>query len=591
MALKNYRLLYITAGMIVVAAIFIYGIFQLEQMDESNRIDDEFVLTLAADQYAEFNSLINTAYENGYRKVVIPAGKYHIEAKSNQSHHFNFANLSDFEIDATDVTFILRDPRKGAIRFNHSQDVTLKGLTIDYETLTTTQGEIVDIANDGSYVDLLIDEGYPENIDDPAYFFDNPIGYFFEKDTLMFKKGGPDFYSTGIERLEDRLFRIYWDGNANDHSKIGNLMAFRGVFSHTILIGHSGGMQLEDITILASAGFGIHEHDSPEQNKYTNIRLTPGPKPSGAARERILASSADGFHSTNARVGPWIERSLFEKMGDDGIAIHGVYSLVMESVGREVIISASWAGNPIQVNDSVRFYDDNMHLIGESYVVEVTNDIDYDPKDPPVRYNFEGLTYHRLLLDQDIDGLGYKAFVNTPNANGSGYVIIENKIQNHRARGMLLKADRGLVEGNYLEGNTMYGILIEPESYWSEGDYSRDVIIRNNVFKHTGWNNAALSISGYDGSLGHHNITIDQNEFYLDKPGINVVMSEAHNVIFNDNQLTYENFPEEQQRAMIPLRLSNLNKVTLSGNEINGEKLTSDRMLINKNVEGLQIDE
>ncbi|MBF0443392.1 MAG: hypothetical protein HQK54_15905 [Oligoflexales bacterium] len=65
------------------------------------------------------------------------------------------------------------------------------------------------------------------------------------------------------------------------------------------------------------------------------------------------------------------------------------------------------------------------------------------------------------------------------NLIGSGYIVRNNIVRNRRARGMLLKANDGLVENNTVEGSTMPGISETPEYWWNESDYSHNVIIRN----------------------------------------------------------------------------------------------------------------
>lgn len=51
---------------------------------------------------------------------------------------------------------------------------------------------------------------------------------------------------------------------------------------------------------------------------------------SGGAQEAPLQSStADGFHSSGSFQGPTLINNLFTNMGDDGIAIHGKFYLVV----------------------------------------------------------------------------------------------------------------------------------------------------------------------------------------------------------------------------------------------------------------------
>ena len=79
------------------------------------------------------------------------------------------------------------------------------------------------------------------------------------------------------------------------------------------------------------AVFGIYE-ETGKRNTYINNKVVPYPFPvgSGGAREAPLQSSlADGFHSSGSFTGPTLIGNTFTNMGDDGIAIHGHFYLVV----------------------------------------------------------------------------------------------------------------------------------------------------------------------------------------------------------------------------------------------------------------------
>ena len=72
--------------------------------------------------------------------------------------------------------------------------------------------------------------------------------------------------------------------------------------------------------------------DTGRANAYIGNTIAPYPLPvgsGGAAQAPLQSSSADGFHASNAFIGPTLVNNLFANMGDDGIAIHGHYYLVV----------------------------------------------------------------------------------------------------------------------------------------------------------------------------------------------------------------------------------------------------------------------
>lgn len=65
----------------------------------------------------------------------------------------------------------------------------------------------------------------------------------------------------------------------------------------------------------------------------------------------------------------------------------------------------------------------------------------------------------------------------------SRFVLQGNRIQNHRARGMLIKASNGVIANNHTENSTLGGIIITPELSWSESDYTHNLTVLNNTVK------------------------------------------------------------------------------------------------------------
>ena len=90
--------------------------------------------------------------------------------------------------------------------------------------------------------------------------------------------------------------------------------------------------------------------------------------------------------------------------------------------------------------------------------------------------------------------LGFDCIAVNANRTGNHFSIRNTTIRNHRACGMLIKASHGAIDNNLIEGSTMGGIIIPPELYWAEADYSRDLRVTNNVIRNVG-----KSIQAYGG--------------------------------------------------------------------------------------------
>ena len=117
-----------------------------------------------------------------------------------------------------------------------------------------------------------------------------------------------------------------------------------------------------------------------------------------------------------------------------------------------------------------------------------------------------------VTLDKDY-GVPASAKMSNPRADGAGYKIINCHLGSTRSRGILAKADGGLIKGNVLEHCGMSAVSLGPEYYWGESDYVQNVTVEDNVIREVGgaaYGGAAILVHG-DGAIGNRNIVIRNN--------------------------------------------------------------------------------
>jgi len=83
-----------------------------------------------------------------------------VVAIPNQFVHLRVANHSNIDIVADGVNMICTDFTR-AIDFYGCSNLTLSGLTVDYDPLPYTQGDIVDVNPAEGWLDVKIHAGYP----------------------------------------------------------------------------------------------------------------------------------------------------------------------------------------------------------------------------------------------------------------------------------------------------------------------------------------------------------------------------------------------------------------------------------------------
>ncbi len=482
--------------------------------------------TISPDHPELLQQGIAAAYAAGQKSVVIPAGVYLIPSQMFSSRrHLDLEGMTNFEIDARGATFVFLDVTATGIYFRNCDRVTFHGATLYYGTPPFSQGVIQAVAADGSSFDVQIEKGYPTNLDDPKYFSAQILGHLFDSTTRWWKRNVfGDILGTRTQRLGPDSFRVFTSFLAG--GAVGDLIGFRiGTGDHTVRVELCSRMTLLDLTILNSSNYAVQESLGGDlgPNHYTSITVKRGFRPPGATTDPLFSTTADGFHSTDARKGPDIENCYFESMPDDGIAVHGQYSWVMESSGNTLVVSNTFVPGGINfvVGDPLRLIDSNDELVGEAVVTNVTPLPNYRNSRRSPRQTSQDFTvgpYYQITLDRALKA-DFDYLAANPNASGAGFVLRNNTIKNHRRYGMILKADSGTVEGNVIDGSTAAGIRVGPEFYFSESGYSRNLTIRNNTIRNVGyWGNstAALLIApdqGLTAAGGFQNLLIDANVF------------------------------------------------------------------------------
>lgn len=540
----------------------------------------------------------------GRSTVVIPPGVYRMPSvvppKGEEPWHLVLANIKNLEIDATGVTFLFSDRRQAGINFRRCENVTLKGLRIRRETPACSQGRVVAIDPQRKYVDVRIDKGYPTELGDKTlypHFWSN----IFTPDGRTWKGQlrAPTPYVW--ERLEPDLVRVFtYELDDKTHYtpvEVGDRLAWRGYVLSDIRSSRCAGMRFIGVSVEGGAGMAFHETGGGGGNLYKDCIVTYGPTPPGAEFPPLLATTADGFHSSDARRGPVLEGCRFEGTDDDAIAIHGNYSLVVESRGANLKMRGFHeASNLLSADpgDTLRFYDTDGAFAGEAIVRAVTRLTGYQPPAPPdPRYRvFQDpakARYLDVVLDREIAAQSGWLAANMDTL-GRGFVVRNCIILHAHARGILPKSAEGLIEGNLIEGTARAAIEMLPEmTWWSEADYCHDLVIRNNIIRsvspnrrtgesrHPGaltifaWRNGAGAYVPAPG--GHRNILIEGNRFERND-GVNILVTSAKNVEIKDNIFvspmnTPSDFGRDKganPRALIWLHESD--DIKLSGNRI-----------------------
>ena len=465
-----------------------------EQPSTSNsRVPQKTAIT---ERSEDLRAFIRKELAAGNKHIVIPPGRYRVQAE--RGGHLVFSDLTDVEVIAENVELVCTSTVR-ALLFEDCTNVTIRGLTVDYDPLPFTQGRIIAMAPDKSWMDFEVAQGYPDNrLKDPIQIYDPDTG------TLRRSDGR---WSDEIQSLGSRRYRVskthqYQFDPTEDTEKIGDILVAKNYYGnpgspHAIELQDSKGMRLEDITVFASPSFGFIERNCIGTTYLRCIvdRRAPNDDLVKRGLPRLRSLNADAFHSKDAPKGPAIISCTARFMGDDAVNINGRYHYVRGSKGRDVRIAVIDKTASIRQGDPVQFLPYSGPRPPDAKVVRRQPDPEpftREEKDFIRRLRMdermstdllEGkVTYYTLTLDHEIP-LSPGSLVCCPNRIGNGFVVKDCDFGDNRSRGILIKAGKGEVSGNRIINSRMSAVLVSPEFWWMEAGMSSDVVIKNNLIK------------------------------------------------------------------------------------------------------------
>ncbi|HBC87102.1 MAG TPA: hypothetical protein DCZ94_09125 [Lentisphaeria bacterium] len=440
----------------------------------------------------EIRKLIDDAVAKKEKKVVLPSGVHRLKpVKADDDYHIYVKNVSDLEIQGNNTTLVFENSKAGGILFENCKRVTLSGITIDWDPVPSPQGKITAINPEGPWIEIQSDKGY---LEDPEMFTKEGGALIYDAKTRLLKRGSWDIFEAKLSKEREGVLRITAK-NSNQVSScgavVGDLLVLRGKSGKMgIRLINCSDMVVEKVTLWSAPGIGLQEIGGEGGNKYNGFTVTRGPAPAGGA-ERLISSAADAFHSSNVRRGPLVENCVLEYQGDDGVAIHGAYMLVVSAGDSDKLLVSPKYAVTYKDGDRLRIYD------GKTYQLKKeTKILSFSAAEKPVALESIKQLWKQYKLGDAASAKYYDLkvaepfkveagdLVGSPDWIGSGFTVRKNVIRNNRAQGIRIKSTDGIIEDNQIEGCSATGIALGPElNYWMEGDFVQNVTVRNNTIR------------------------------------------------------------------------------------------------------------
>lgn len=447
-----------------------------------------FVLNNAANSQTVRDLRTVLDAQKGKKIIVLESGTYLLNNAEKGS--YKFTDLTDVQIKGNGAKVICNSQEQ-AFRFSNCKNVIFSKLSVDYDPLCFTQGQIIAIDQNAGWFEVEIDKGYPvENVNNHRVNFYDPA-------TRNLKANSITTYVSNYKSMEktgEKRFKLTKNGSWNANENVGDLVALdvkankKNVVPHAIQLEKCENMKLEDITVYGSNSFSFYEREC-SATHYNRCRVDRGMSPDGIL-PRLRSGNADGIHSALAKIGPLVENCEVGYNGDDGIIVCGrsfpVYKI--DSI-ENIIYVLSKDVNPAFYNGDVLQHVFNnglkagkIKLLAIEKFTPGEDEKNFLQQFMPSLLSKEGYKIGIMLrvsaLPQDMK---QGDILYNENYIGKGFIIRNNKTGNTRSRGILIKGSQGVVLNNQITNCAMNGILIAPEIQWMGGGFSDDIEIKGNT--------------------------------------------------------------------------------------------------------------
>jgi len=373
----------------------------------------------------------------------------------------DFNNARNLVIEAKDVELIC-DGWMEPLSFRNCDHITLNGITIDYKHPANSEGRIINIGKD--YIDVKFPEFHPISKD---LIMLRLMVYDVDKKSLA----GPAINYEKKKFIANQTVRFYGK-QLYKQAKVGRILLVWSGFHYrpAILIYKTNDIVLNDVNIRSQAGMGIVGHLS---KNITMNRLDITPR-----KGSYISTNTDATHFATNRGFIRFNDCKFAGQGDDATNVHTYYTNIIDTLGENTCMLYLGRGTHSQYLDEPQVGD--VMAIVDKTTLKETGYVTIDrfwtyPEESKVKIEYDG----KLPSD-------YKNYFLINITASPSLQFVNCHVKSHRARSVLVKTRKVLIEGCTFENTTGTAIHIGAEGDWSEGPASHDVIVRNNIFTNCG---------------------------------------------------------------------------------------------------------
>ena len=491
---------------------------------------------------------------DGGRLVLVP-GRYRCRGSALQKNgrtrepSVTVQNLRHIAIEGNGAPLVGQDIA-GLFQFIGCEDITIRNLTVDWDPLPHTAGQVLAHLPDQHAFDIA-----------PIIPADPPTGRIVQAiiayNPELRRMGHWEIYQTQGERDAEpsvrvangqlRIFQRRPGGAYSFNDKLpeigSHVIVRHQVYGYDAFVFYGcGNVRLEDVTVHAVPGMAVIGWQSRD---ITIQRIKVVPTAGG-----WMSATADAMHFGGCRGVITVEDSEFAGMGDDAINIHGMYGLVTHRIDDHTVEAGRARMNP--------YYDTDRVTWDEPQSGDI---LEYGGGKEPllpqgqltVAAAHQDITAHRVVIrfkEALPEAIGDGAVLTNVSSNPA--VRIRNcYVHGNRARGMLIQTRDVVIERCRFEDITSHGIQLCTDACdWWESLGVRDVTITGCVFRRNcfWWGGAAIQISsdipgGQSAPGVHQRIRIVDNLLEDNAGGSAIHIGSAEDVELAGNKIVHPQLP------------------------------------------------
>ena len=395
------------------------------------------------------------------------------------------SSLSNVILDGHGAT-LMNTTRTIALYIGTGQGVTVTNLNIDYNPLPFTQGVIKSI--NGNNFTVQIDTGYPT---DTTWLNSAQLqGNVYDSSGELIQNSSSTYFWNNVTSLGGGLIGIsLTSGEVSGSRNLANgdhITLYSRATGAAILIGGCNETQISNVDIFSSPGSGVEESCGSGNALLNNVRIIPGPLPTGATANRLMSANTDN-HFGEIENGPTIIGCWFKSGGDDGLNVQGFFFHVLAITGNVITVSPKWDVG-VNVGDTLEgFKNTSFTSVGTATVTAFRKYDDpsrqqqiinsYIGMDPTIQDNC--LCYD-ITLQSPLPSLSVGDQVTCPNEAGKGTFVSNTTVENNRAHGVVVDTYDTVIQNCNFDNNSDAAIVAHADLYWCESGFPNNVQILNN---------------------------------------------------------------------------------------------------------------